>query len=292
MDCPREPEVLSSFVDGETPASQQRAVARHVLDCEKCAAETGRLLAVRSYLDVEPEEQASLSQEFFARLHQALSLSDMLTVAHHARPQRAPLVVSPRVAWATSAALALLLLAVALSWHPAPPGLLPASLAQAHESTVGPNPQAAWLKELASARPASNNNMSLAAVPASFGSGASLEPATLGSGPNISRNGLWGAAPASAPAPLPPSDAPALDHQVYSGAGLIVSRFTLADKALDVHTWQRVRRASGDYFTTQQGATTLLAQREGDGQWRLLASDASVEQLLAFAELYAAELSR
>jgi len=70
-----------------------------------------------------------------------------------------------------------------------------------------------------------------------------------------------------------------------------VSRFIVPEKLLDVSGWRPLTYGDDRFYAAREGATTLLAQRE-HGEWQLLAARASLEQLLAFAELHEAELAR
>jgi len=262
MECPREEEVLSAFVDHEAPASRQRALARHLVNCEKCAAQVGRLLAVRAYLGAEPEQSASLSSDFWARLSHALRLADLM--GHSAPKPKQRRLGQPRLALLTGAAALLMALVVGLTWRPPAPPLAPAELAQAHESALG-QPAAPVLP------------------PAVSG----LQPAAWSTGPMLGDRGMWGPQTQWGQR----EQRAAVGHEVYRGSPLRLSRFTVPEEALDAREMRRVRVGAHEYYTAREGFTTILAQR-AQGEWHLLAADAPLDVLIAFAESHPMELSR
>jgi|LSQX01.1.fsa_nt_gb hypothetical protein len=261
MQCPHEEETLSAFVDEETPASSRRALARHLLTCEKCAAEVGRLLAVQRYLTVEPEPAPDLSPDFWQRLSRALRLTDEVV---HTAP-RAQRRWQPRLALASAMAAALILLMVGVNLRPSEPPLSPGALAQAHRSL---EEQPAW--------PGLPQALSPLSPPT-----APLQPAAWNSRTNLAANGTWvphvnwGQRDHRSPVP----------HEVYSGSPVLLSRFALPLRALDVRDMERVRVGEREYYAARQGATSMLAWLEGE-EWQVLAADVPLETLRVFAELH------
>lgn len=258
MECPREDdEVLSTFVDGEAPAGERRTVARHVLNCDKCAAETGRLLAVRTYLGTDPEHTAELSHGFWERLHQALRLTDEVASAPaKTKPRRRPspmsVAVQPRVAWAVTAVSLFLAVMVLFTARTGPVTVAPATLAQTHQYVGG-----------------------------GFDSPSSLQPVGWSTPPPASGGGVWLPQLSWGPSPFSGK----VEHESYQGAGLTVSRFRLLEGALNTAGMKHRRVGGVDYYAGQQGPTTILARREG-AYWLVLAANIPADDLLEFAEQY------
>jgi hypothetical protein len=254
MECPREEEVLSAFVDDEAPAERQRLLARHVMGCEKCAAETGRLLAVRRYLCVQPAP-ASLSPDFWGRLGHALRLNDQ--VAHAApRPQRR---WQPRLALAGAAAMLLIVVALGVSSH-AP---APTMVAEAPD-IMAPSLSASW--------PSSTPYLS-SPMP-------SLQPAAFSTGP-VMNDGLW----------TPPAEfAPPVRRAARPEASVGVTHAVLPEQPLG---GEPVERGIGgrEYYAAQRGSMTLVSWRQADG-WHLLTAEAPLSSLILYAELQGASAGR
>lgn len=245
-DCHWEEENLSVFVDGELPTGQQRLLARHLLDCAECAAQAGRLLAVKYYLGAKSEEPEKLEAGFWGRLEQALDLVD--AVAERAAQQ--PTLATPRRrAWALAGAGVFLILAAwVLRLATLPPPVQPEALAQAHEGLVlqvaqGPIIPASWT-------PGQAQRTGRTWLPQ-----ARLDQALGATG---------------------------VSHRLYSVSSLPLSAFTLPSSSLPRRRLIPVQVGMEQYYVSAGGTTNLVAWREGD-EWRVLAADTSTTQLLALA---------
>jgi len=131
--CPTNQDHLSAFVDSELSDPRRRQAAGHVLECDDCAAQVGRLLAVKAYISAEPEESAALGPRFWRRLAQALDVIDAVGERMAPRPQRRALV--PRLAALAAAGAAVVVLALALRVVAlAPPRVAPPAPATANST--------------------------------------------------------------------------------------------------------------------------------------------------------------
>ena len=260
MECPREEEVLSAFVDDEAPAERQRLLARHVMGCEKCAAETGRLLAVRRYLCVQPAP-ANLSPDFWGRLSNALRLNDQ--VAHAApRLQRR---WQPRMALAGAAAVLLIVVGLGVSWHASAPVPAPTMVAQAPDLMV-PSVSASWPSSLPGfERPT-----------------PSLQPAAWGNTSSVMNDGLW--------SPAAPSLQPRGAASASADSSAVVSHFVLPQQPL-AHKLPQPGIGGRAYYAAQQGSKALLAWHESDG-WHLLTAEAPLDTLILYADLHGSDAGR
>ncbi len=247
-DCHREEENLSVFVDGELPAGQQRAVARHLLDCSECAARAGRLLAVKYYLGAGAEEPAPLGAGFWGRLDQALDLVDAVAERAAARP----VTPAARRAWGLAGAVVFLILAAwVLRLATLPPPVPPEALIRAHEGLIlrmpqGPITPAAWV-------PRQSQRAGRTWLPQ-----ARLDQAV-------------GTADIS--------------QHLYSVSSLPLSAFTLPSSSLAKHRLQFVSLETGMYYVSAGERTSVVAWREGD-HWRVLTADAPLTQLLPLAQVF------
>jgi hypothetical protein len=247
-DCQWEEENLSVFVDGELPAGQQRALARHLLDCPECAAHAGRLLAVKYYLGAHAEEPAPLSAGFWARLNQALDLVD--AVAERAAARR--VAPAARRAWALAGAGVFLILAAwVLRLAALPPPVQPEALIRAHEGLIlqvpqGPMTPAAWA-------PGQSQRAGRTWLPQ-----ARLDQA-LG--------------------------ATAISQHLYSVSSLPLSAFTLPHSGLAAQRLFPIRVGMEQYYVSAGDPTSLVAWRDGDN-WQVLAADTPLPQLLSLAQVF------
>lgn len=247
-DCPLEEDKLSAFVDGELPPRQQRTVARHLMDCSRCAAQAGQLLAVKSYLGVEPDEQVSLSRAFWQRLKQALDLVDRVA----ARASR-PAVRRPRrtrLAALVAAGVALIAGAWGLRLVNLPPVLQPELLSQAHRSALGR---------------VENSSMS---------------PVAWSTTPTPSAGRTW--LPQARADQVLGEDA--VTHELYQVGSLTLSAFTLPEVDLDVGTLEPIQVGAENYYLGAYGPTGLVAWQE-QGRWQALVAHTSPGHLLNLAEL-------
>lgn len=247
-DCHGEEENLSVFVDGELPAGQQRAVARHLLDCPDCAARAGRLLAVKYYLGAGAEEPAPLGAGFWARLDQALDLVDAVAERAAARP----ITPAARRAWALAGAGVFLILAAwVLRLATLPPPVPPETLIRAHEGLALRIPQSPL-------------------TPAAWAPGQS---------PRTGRTWLPQARLDQAVGTT------AIHQHLYRVSSLPLSAFTLPSSSLAKHRLQFVRLEAGMYYVAAGERTSIVAWREGD-HWRVLTADAPLTQLLPLAQVF------
>jgi len=244
-DCPREEDQLAAFVDGELPPRQQRALARHLMDCPHCAAQAGQLLAVKSYLGVEPQEPASLSRAFWQRLTQALDLIDAVT-ARTLRPSaRRP--TRARLLALAAAGVALIAVAWGLRRANLPPVLQPELLSQAHQSMRWQAPNSPISPVAWSTTPSTGQTW----LPQARGDQILGEDTVI--------------------------------HELYSVSSLALSLFTLPEADLDVQALEPVQIGSQTYYLGAYGPTALLAWQE-QGRWQVLVANTSLGHLLNLAE--------
>jgi len=103
MDCSRIDAMIDAYLDGEPGDPERGPIARHLAECERCAAEYGALLRTVERLETLPELRAP--EEFVAGVIARL-------------PGRRPAVAPARVAWALglAGAVATGVLGVAALW--------------------------------------------------------------------------------------------------------------------------------------------------------------------------------
>ncbi len=246
-----EEENLSVFIDGELPTGPQRALARHLLECPDCAAQAGRLLAVKYYLGANATEPEPLEPGFWGRLEQALDVVDAVA----ARAARQPAPTRPlrrRVGALAGAGLVLVLAAWVLRLTTVPPPVQPEALARAHNGLVlqvaqGPIIPAAWT-------PGQVQRTGRTWLPQ-----ARLDQALGTTG---------------------------VQHQLYSVSSLPLSAFTLPASSLPRKRMMPVRVDRQEFYVTAERETNLVAWRRGE-EWEVLAAAAPPTQLLALARAFA-----
>ena len=244
LTCPSE-EKLSALVDRELPLPEQRTLAGHVAECEGCAAEAGRLLAVKLRVSTEPQPEASLTPDFWGRLGQAQDLLD--AVRRRVTAPRRPL---RRRRWAVATAGAALLV-VALVWATrggAPlPVVDPGALLLAHQERA--------------ARPAGAPGGSWPAAYASDTWPASDLPGwpSLGLPPTAPRASFPGLAP------------------------LPISVFVLPARGFSPAGLQSVSVGPHRYLMATAGPSSLVAWRHGN-HWHVLVAELPPWDLLNLAE--------
>ena len=131
MVCPREPDVLSAYVDGELRADERQLTADHLAVCPTCAREAAGLRAARSRLASQGLVEAPVG--FWARVSRALDIAD--TVASEVLAPRVPPVWVLRTARLAPSVVCLLLLVGAMyhQYTKSEPGATQvAQLARAH----------------------------------------------------------------------------------------------------------------------------------------------------------------
>jgi len=84
MDCSRLDAMIDAYLDGELGDAERSRIARHLAECERCAAHYGTLVAAVGRLETLPELRAP--EEFVAGVMARL-------------PERRPAAEPARVAW-------------------------------------------------------------------------------------------------------------------------------------------------------------------------------------------------
>jgi hypothetical protein len=248
-DCPREPENLSAFVDGELPPARQRQTARHLMGCDDCAAQAGRLLAVKSYLGAGEGQTVALTQAFWRRFDQALDLVDAMGDRMAPRPQRQKL--RPRLAALALAGVLVIAVAWGLRLRTLAPQVTPQVLVAAHRSlagqvTSGPFHSVGWRQP---PLPSSTGDW---ALEASLARTAKLEGVT---------------------------------QDLYDIGASRLSAFAVPTEGLDLRQMESLQVGPRRYYLTSYGVTSLVAWQE-QGKWQVLAADMPPRRLLLLAQMH------